>query len=218
MDQRMAAGGTFRRGLRELLLHNPLTRTWNDVVTDSVIRPIERLVGGAATVADDTQVRLARRLVEELEGNGGELTPQSAALLGEHVDPAFDLGRLNRALARMNEAGLGFEDRVMQVTTLLGTGAYRPGLSERGDVDLGRTLALRRAVVGRGSSHAYTNAGELMRQYGIGSPLAAYAASGAALAAVIQAAVALRGNDRNAPEEGGMMGAELGPQASSSIR
>lgn len=217
MDQRMAAGRTFHRGLRELLLHNPLTRTWNDVVTDKVIRPIERLVGGAAAVADDTQVRLARRLVEELEGNGGELTLQSAALLGEHVDPAFDLGRLNRSLSRMNEAGLGFEDRVMQVTTLLGTGAYRPGLSERGDVDLGRTLALRRAVVERGGSRAYTNAGELMRQYGIGSPLAAYAASGAALAAAIQAAVALRGNERNAPEEGGM-GAELGPQAASSIR
>jgi hypothetical protein len=201
----------------KLVLHNPLVGSWNDALTNAAIRPFERLVGGNAVVADDTQVRLARMLVEDLQDNGGRLTPRSVAILGEHVDPAFDLGRLNQAISRMNKAGLGFEDRVMQITTLLGQGPYRPGLSERGDVDLERTLALRREVLAGGRSHAYTHAGELMRQYGIGSPLAAYAASGIALAAAIQAATELQGKERNAPVEGGM-GAELESQEVSSIR
>lgn len=217
MVQRKAAGESFQQRLMELVLQNPLVRSWNDALTDAAIRPIERLVGGNAVVSDDTQVRLARMVVEDLEGNGGMLTPRSAAILGEHVDPAFDLGRLNQAISRMNGAGLGFEDRVMQITTLLGQGPYRPGLSERGDVDLERTLSLRRAVLAGGRSHAYTNAGELMRQYGLGSPLTAYAASGVALAAAIQAAGELLGKERNPPAEGGI-GAELETQGVSLIR
>ncbi|MGB5136061.1 MAG: hypothetical protein WBN89_12895 [Prochlorococcaceae cyanobacterium] len=178
-----------------------MTRAWNDLIADGVVRPIERQAGGVAVVADDTQVRLARHLLDDLHRHAGVLSPQTLGLLHGHVDPEFDATRLRQGLRRMQEAGLDHEDQVAQVTTLLGRSRYLPGLSERGDVDLERTLELRQAILAGQPSRAYTEPGELMRQYGLGSPAVAYGVGGGALALALQAALGLK--NESAPGGGG---------------
>ena len=170
---------------------NPLTRSWSDLVTGGVIQPVERLLLGPAAESRDTQMRLARAVAADLSGNGGRLSPSMAALLQEHVDSQMDLERLNQATARMDAARLGQEDRAVQINTLLAQGNYRPGLVERGDVDEKRTAALRVAVLAGEPKRASTELGEVMRQYGLGSPIAAYGAVAAAVAGVLAAADAL---------------------------
>lgn len=185
---------------------NPLTRSWNDWVTAGVIQPVERLVLGPAAQARDTQMRLARKVAADLAAHGGRLSEPTAALLREHVDPAVDVERLNGATARMNAAGLGEEERAVQINTLLAQGAYRPGLVERGDVDEGRTAALRQAVLAGQPQRATTEVGEMLRQYGPGSPLAAYGAVGAIVAGVMAAAAELNRyrTEGNQQSSGGM--------------
>ena len=180
---------------------NPFTRAWSDLVTGGVIQPLERLLLGPAAESRDTQMRLARQVVADLASNGGELSGAMTALLQEHVDPAVDVARLNRATARMNAAGLGEEERAVQINTLLADGVYRPGLVERRDVDERRTAALRQAVLAGQPRRASTELGELMRQYGPGSAPAAYGAIAASLAGVLAAAYALH---RDAPQRGEM--------------
>ena len=170
---------------------NPLTRSWSDLVTGGVIQPVERLLLGPSAESRDTQMRLARAVVADLGANGGSLSPAMAALLQEHVDPQVDLERLNQATARMDAAGLAPPERAVQINTLLAQGNYRPGLVERGDVDERRTAALRQAVLAGEPRRASTELGELMRQYGPGSPLAAYGAVTAAVAGMLAAADAL---------------------------
>jgi hypothetical protein len=178
---------------------NPFTRGWSDLVTGGVIQPLERLLLGPAAESRDTQMRLARQVVADLAANGGELSGPMTVLLQEHVDPAVDVARLNRATARMNAAGLGEEERAVQINTLLADGAYRPGLVERRDVDERRTAALRQALLAGQPRRASTELGELMRQYGPGSAPAAYGAMAVALAGVLAAADALH---RDAPQRG----------------
>jgi hypothetical protein len=182
---------------------NPLTRAWSDLVTGGVIQPLERLLVGADVEARDTQMRLARGVVADLKAHGGALSAPMEQLLREQVDPAVDVERLNRATAVMNAAGLGEEERAVQINTLLAQGAYRPGLVERGDVDLQRTAALRAAVLAGQPRRASTEVGELLRQYGPGSPLVAYGAVGAALAGVLAAADALNRSRPGAREQEG---------------
>ena len=170
---------------------NPLTRAWGDLVTGVVIQPVERLVVGPKVQARDTQMRLARQVAADLQAHGGALSQPMEELLRTHVDPAVDVARLNRATAAMDAAGLGEEERAVQINTLLAQGAYRPGLVERGDVDEQRTAALREALLKGQPRRASTEAGELMRQYGLGSPLAAYGALAATVAGVLAAADAL---------------------------
>lgn len=178
---------------------NPLTRGWSDLVTGGVIQPLERLLLGPAAESRDTQMRLARQVVADLASNGGELSGPMTVLLQEHVDPAVDVARLNRATARMDAAGLGDEERAVQINTLFADGVYRPGLVERRDVDERRTAALRQAVLAGQPRRASTELGELMRQYGPGSAPAAYGAMAAVLAGVLAAADALH---RDAPQRG----------------
>ena len=189
---------------------NPLTRAWNDLVTGAVIQPVERLVLGPAAQSRDTQMRLARQVVADLQAHGGRLSEPMAALLREHVNPQVDLSRLNRATAVMDAAGLGEAERAVQINTLLAQGPYRPGLVERGDVDEVRTAALRDALLVGQPRRASSELGELMRQYGPGSPLAAYGAMGGVLAGVVAAAQALR---RDSPAEREAAEQELGAQA-----
>jgi hypothetical protein len=179
---------------------NPLTRAWSDLVTSAVIQPVERLVLGPVAEARDTQMRLARSVVADLQSHGGVLSGPMEQLLREHVDPAVDVERLNRATAVMDAAGLGAEERAVQINTLLAQGAYRSGLVERGDVDEQRTADLRAAVLQGQPRRASTEAGEVMRQYGLGSPLAAYGALGAAVAGVLAAADALNRSRPGAKE------------------
>lgn len=170
---------------------NPLTRAWSDLVTGAVIQPAERLLLGPAAASRDTQMRLARQVVADLRAHGGVLSEPMTALLRQHVDPAVDVERLNGATARLDAAGLGEEERAVQINTLLAQGPYRPGLVERGDVDERRTAALRQAVLRGQPLRASTEVGELLRQYGPGSPLAAYGAVAGAVAGVVAAAQAL---------------------------
>ena len=178
---------------------NPLTRGWGDLVTGGVIQPLEKLLLGPGAESRDTQMRLARQVVTDLAAHGGELSTPMTRLLQEHVDPAVDVARLNRATASMDAAGLGEEERAVQINTLLAQGAYRPGLVERGDVDERRTAALRQAVLAGQPRRASTELGELMRQYGAGSPLAAYGAMAAVMARVLAAADEL---NRDQPQRG----------------
>lgn len=173
---------------------NALTRGWNDLVTNVVIQPAEvagaelaRLVGAGAgsdaMVAQDTRVRLARRMVEDLAATGGTLRPETVQILQGMVDPGFDVARVEAAVPKMNAAGLDHEGRVLQVAELLNSVPYAAGTEERGDVVREATNQLRHAVLG-GSARAYTAVGEPIRQYVIGSPLAAYAATGLGAGAV----------------------------------
>ena len=142
------AGG--RRGMVNLIAalgDNPLTRSWSDLVTGAVIQPWERFLLGPGVESRDTQRRLARAVAADLHSHNGELSPSMAALLREHVDPQLDVARLNQATARMDAAGLDQEERAVQINTLLAQGPYHPGLVERGNVDAGRTAALRQAVL-----------------------------------------------------------------------
>lgn len=181
---------------------NLLTRAWNDLVTGAVIQPVERWVGGAALESRDTQMRLARAVAADLASHGGVLSAPMTALLREHVDGQVDVERLNRASAVMDAAGLNTEERAVQINTLLAGGAYHPGLVERGDVDERRTSALRQAVLAGQPRRASTEAGEVMRQYGVGSPLAAYGAMAGVVAGVVAAADALnRSRPGNRPSE-----------------
>ena len=177
---------------------NPLTRSWSDLVTGGVIQPVERLLLGPAAESRDTQMRLSRAVVADLSANGGRLSPSMAAVLQEHVDPDADLERLNGATARMDAARLGEEERAVQINTLLAQGTYGPGLVERGDVSESRTAALRQALLAGEPKRASTELGEVMRQYGLGSPVAAYGAVAAAVAGMLAAADALH---RGGPEE-----------------
>ena len=177
---------------------NPLTRSWSDLVTGGVIQPVERLLLGPAAESRDTQMRLSRAVVADLSANGGRLSPSMAAVLQEHVDPQVDLERLNGATARMDAARLGEEERAVQINTLLAQGPYGPGLVERGDVSESRTAALRRALLTGQPKRASTELGEVMRQYGLGSPVAAYGAVAAAVAGMVAAADALH---RGGPEK-----------------
>ncbi len=198
-----------RSGIARLLAaagDNPLTSAWGDLVTGAVIQPVERLVLGPASKSRDTQMRLARQLQADLKANSGRVSEPMAALLREHVDPQVDVERLNRATAVMDAAGLAEGERAVQINTLLARGAYRPGLVERGDVDEGRTAALRDAVLAGHPKRANTELGELMRQYGPGSPLAAYGAMGAVMAGVVAAAHAL---NRGSPAERELAGEQL---------
>jgi hypothetical protein len=126
-----------------------------------------------------------------------------AALLRRHVDPQIDVARLNRATGRMEAAGLGEEERVVQLNTLLAQGRYQPGLVERGDVDPERTAALRAAVLAGQPRRASTEAGELMRQYGLGSPVAAYGAMAGVVAGVLRAVDVLNGTGAEVANERG---------------
>jgi hypothetical protein len=178
---------------------NPLTRGWGDLVTGGVIQPLERLLLGPNAESRDTQMRLARQVVTDLAAHGGELSTPMTRLLQEHVDPAVDVARLNRATAAMDAAGLEEEERAVQINTLLAQGAYAPGLVERGDVDEKRTAELRQALLAGQPRRASTEVGELMRQYGPGSPLAAYGAMAAVMAGVLAAANELH---RDRPQQG----------------
>ncbi|QNI71985.1 hypothetical protein CyaNS01_02891 [Cyanobium sp. NS01] len=182
------------QGLATLLAaagDNPLTRAWNDLVTGGLIQPLERLAFGAAAESRDTQMRLARAVSTDLAHHGGSLSEPMTALLRQHVDPAVDRERLNRATPRMQAAGLSAEERAVQINTLLAQGSYRPGLVERGDVDTARTAALRAAVLAGQPRRASTELGEMLRQYGPGSPLAAYGAVASVAAAALGAVDAL---------------------------
>jgi hypothetical protein len=196
------AGGN--QGLAAVLAaagNNPLTRAWGDLVTGGVLQPMERLMLGPAAESRDTQMRLARRVAADLRAHGGTVSAPMAALLQKHVDPQVDLARLNRATAVMDTAGLGDGERAVQINTLLAQGPYRPGLVERGNVNEGRTAALRAAVLAGQPRRASTEIGEVMRQYGPGSPLAAYGAMGALVAGLIAAADALNQEGSAVPEE-----------------
>ena len=206
---------------------NALTRGWNDLATNVVIQPAEvagaellRLVGAekwdpklvemlpgngkgsAAMVAQDTRVRLARRMAEDLEATGGSLQPETVQILQKYVDPAFDVGRVHDAVPLMNAAGAGHEDRILQLAKLLGSVPYAPGTEELGNVVRQQTNQLRHAVLD-GSARAYTAAGEPLRQYLIGSPLAAYAATGLGAGAVGLGLAELLSQVPSEPQEAG---------------
>ncbi|EDY37960.1 hypothetical protein CPCC7001_839 [Cyanobium sp. PCC 7001] len=189
--QRHAANPAGWNALMAQVANNRFTHSWNDAVTDGLIAPAERLLLGQAAQSRDTQMRLARAVEADLAAHGGVLSAGMQRLLQEHVDPAVDLARLDRASAVMDAAGLQGEERVVQLTTLLAQGRYRPGLVERGDVDARRTRQLREAVLAGQPRRASTATGELVRQYGLGSPLAAYGAAGVAAAGLLAAAAAL---------------------------
>lgn len=170
---------------------NALTRGWNDLTTNVVIRPVEEGVanlaaamggrGGAdALLADDTQVRVARRILADLEATGGKLKPETVALLRQHVDPGFEVSRYEAALPRFQQAKLDEEARVDQLVSALQGGTYLPGVSEADGVIRGRTEKLRDALLEGDMAHALTEIGEPIRQYVLGSPVAAYAATGGA--------------------------------------
>jgi hypothetical protein len=173
---------------------NALTRGWSDAVTNVVIQPAEvagaelaRLVGAGAgsdaMVAQDTRVRLARRMAEEMAATGGTMSPETVKILREYVDPEFDVAGIQGKYPRYNQAGLGMDDRTVDLSNYLADLKYLPGTEERGDVVRQQTNQLRHAVLD-GSARAYTVAGEPVRQYLIGSPLAAYAATGLGAGAV----------------------------------
>lgn len=176
---------------------NALTRGWNDVTTNVVIRPVEEGIanlaaamgggGGAdALLADDTQARVARRILADLEATGGKLKPETLALLREHVNPDFEVSRFEAALPLFQQKRLEEEARVNQLTSMLqfqkdgSPVVYLPGVSEADGVIRGRTEKLRDALLEGDMAHALTDIGEPIRQYVLGSPVAAYAATGGA--------------------------------------
>jgi hypothetical protein len=194
----------------QFLGDNALTRGWSDGVTNLVIQPAEvagaelaRLVGmgaGAdAMVGQDTRVRLARRMVEDLTATGGKLSPETVAILQERVDPAFDVGRYEGAVRVFDNDGASFDERVLRVAEALRQGDYAPGTEPSGVIRQ-QTDALRHAV-NDGSARAYTAAGEPVRQYLLGSPVAAYGATGAGLGAVGLGLAQLLGQAQEPPAE-----------------
>lgn len=174
-----------------LLSDNALTRGWGDAVTNAVIRPTERLFNGIERVSEDTQMQLARRLAGELDAYGG-FRPETLELMQRHV-PGTDVNQLLRMEPQLRNiadvyarAGKPLtpeqvpDERIMAVAAALDQMQYRPGRAATQNIDEGLTLALRDAVLEGAPSRAYTEGGELMRQYGLGSPLVAYGAAGAA--------------------------------------
>ena len=174
-----------------LLSDNALTRGWGDAVTNAVIRPTERLFNGIERVSEDTQMQLARRLAGELDAYGG-FTPQTLDLMQKHL-PGADVRALLRMEPKLRNIVQEYaktgrvipldqiaQERAVQVADALDQMQYRPGRAATGNIDEGLTLALRDAVLEGAPSRAYTEGGELMRQYGLGSPLVAYGAAGAA--------------------------------------
>ena len=170
-----------------LLGDNALTRGWNDLATNVVIQPVERGVaelarvvaggaGGDAMAAQDTRVRLARRMVDDLVASGGKLSNETVEILRSHVDPQFDVARYEGAVPMFDREQVPYEERVLRVAEALNRGEYAPGTETRGDIISARTDALRQAALG--GVRAYSHPGELMRQFGNGRPHAAYRAPG----------------------------------------
>ena len=102
------------------------------------------------------------------------------------------------AAAGDNPLTRSWSDLVTGGVIQLAQGPYGPGLVERGDVSESRTAALRRALLAGQPKRASTELGEVMRQYGLGSSVAAYGAVAAAVAGMVAAADALH---RGGPEK-----------------
>lgn len=198
------------------LTDNPWTRAWNNLVTEAAIQPVERLVGGAQVVADDTLARLAAKIDGEVE-RYGQLSPETYALLGTYIDEGRNWGGMADNVAQLVQAEAPADVRQQAIMGMLAKTAYKPGmvvsqeqaaasgLPVRSDeINLDLTDTVRSMVVGE-PSRAYTEGGNVMRQYVLGSPTASYLAGGAGLAAAVQGAMGLAetlsGGEKKPPEK-----------------
>lgn len=184
------------------LTDNPWTRSWNNLVTEAVIQPVERLVGGARVVSDDTLARLAARIDSDVAQYGG-LSDEMGVVLTTYVDPHAEWNRIAQNVAKLRANDIPEADRQAAIMTMLARDtAYRPGMvadkdqlpdgvAPRNDeIDLELTDTVRDLVLGP-PSRAYTEGGNVLRQYVLGSPTASYLAGGAGLAAAVEGARSL---------------------------
>ena len=184
------------------LTDNPWTRSWNNLVTEAVIQPVERLVGGSRVVSDDTLARLAQRIDSDVS-QYGNLSTEMYAVLSTYVDPNAEWGKIAQNVAKLRAHDVPEPDRQAAIMTMLARDtAYQPGMvatkdqlpegvAPRNDeINLELTDTVRDLVVGP-PSRAYTEGGNVMRQYVLGSPTASYLAGGAGLAAAVQGAMSL---------------------------
>jgi len=177
---------------------NPWTRAWNDA-TASLTRPVEHLVIGDRGVAENVQMRLAQRMVRDIQKNG-QLSPELAELVRGHVNPQL-LGeargggdRVQKLAEHWRGTPTTEDDAIAQVVGALENDVdYLPGRTggPAGGIDMEKVEALRQALTEGRPQRAYTGPGEMNRQFGTGSPVAAYAIPG--LGAAVTASLLLRG-------------------------
>lgn len=212
----------------EMITDNPWTRTWNNLVTDVAIRPVERMVIGLDAAADDTKVRLARMLDEmgmAMAQTDGVL-PREEAMRLQNI--AAKTGLRPEALLEVIAAARSevpaqvealnplkaHEARTEYISNALDKSVkYKPGHSavsrektgmpDNPAVDDQADMELRDAMYEGDYSRAYSKAGEIARQYVIGSPLAAYGVGAAGLYGGIQGLASLLGGNEAAPPEEG---------------
>lgn len=157
---RPAASPEVVESIASFLTDNPLTRSWADTMDRYVVSPVERMV-----VSDDAMRQGVAAMVADRLPEGRVLTEEQRRALEILKGAPVDEGALNADLAQMEHQAA--QRRIGSVAENYMQDRYERDAASRAAAEL---------VDGR---VGLTQAGDFLRQFVVGSPVAAYGAVGA---------------------------------------